>query len=160
MHHYFFEQTRLDIIAFKIKTNRKDAKICNNNQRSFLPEGSIEARGKLGRVSHQAGLVGNTLLNKGILDSLNTTVHHVTGRDHLASSTSISHRDIDQTLDRSTVVDRTVLAEDTAVAVRGVRAETDIAGQEKVGECFAEDFEGADRGSVGVICCRSDSILL
>lgn len=46
------------------------------------------------------------------------------------------------------------------MAVRGVRAETDIAGQEKVGECFAENFESADGGGVGIICGRSDSILL
>lgn len=126
----------------------------------FLPEGSIEARGKFGRVGHQADLVGNTLLNKGILDRLDTTIHHVTGRDHLASSTSISHRDINQALHRGTVVDSTILTEDTAVAVRGVGAEADIAGQEKVGECFAEDFEGTDCRGVGIICRGSDSILV
>lgn len=60
------------------------AKVC-------LPEGSIESTGKLGRVTHQADLVGNTLLDQRILDRLDAAVHHVTGRDHLATSTGIRH---------------------------------------------------------------------
>jgi len=124
-----------------------------------LPERTIEATGKLGRVGHQTDLVCNTFLHQGILNGLDTAVHHITRGDHLATSASIGHRDICQTLDRSSVVDRAILTQDTAMAVRGIGAEADIAGKKQVGERLAQDLESTDRGGVGIVRCRSHGIL-
>ena len=125
----------------------------------ILPEGSIETRCKLGRVRHQADLVCDSLQDQSILDRLDTTVHHITGSNHLASGTSIGQGDVCKSLDRGSVVDGSILTQDSTVSMRGVRAQADIASQKKVGESLAENVQCTDSGGIGIVGSGSNAIL-
>ncbi|KAI6749007.1 hypothetical protein HG531_007954 [Fusarium graminearum] len=57
------------------------------------------------------------------------------------------------------VVETAIIAEDTAVAVRGVLAKTDIAANEKLRESAADDLNGSDNGTFGVVGGSAKSIL-
>lgn len=63
----------------------------------------------------------------------------------------VSYSDVADAVDGESIVETTVVAEDAAVAVRGVFAETDIGDNEQGGESGAEEANGLDDRTIGVV---------
>lgn len=119
--------------------------------RRNVPERSIQAASELGTVRHERDFVAHSCVDKSLLDSTNATVHHVAGSNAVRSSLGVVDGDLRKTLHRRLVVDGAILMEDTAVAVGGIFAQTDVGSNVERRECISQYFDGLDHGSVGVI---------
>ncbi len=98
-----------------------------------VAEGAVEGGGVLGAVGDDRH-AGVALLVELVADRADPAVHHVAGRDRVGAGLGVGDRDLGQQLDRDVVVDLAV-ADEAAVAVRGVLAETNVGdhGQVRVG---------------------------
>ncbi len=105
-----------------------------------VAEGPVEGGGVLGAVGDDRH-AGVALLVELVADRPDPAVHHVAGRDRVGAGLGVGDRDFGQQLDRDVVVDLAV-ADEAAVAVRGVLAEADVGDHREVGVGL---LEGADR---------------
>jgi hypothetical protein len=77
----------------------------------------------------------------------------------LRTSLCVSDGNIGDTVNGQLVVETAIVAEDTAVAVRSVLAKTDVAANKELGESAADDLNGSDNGTFGVVGGSAKSIL-
>jgi hypothetical protein len=77
----------------------------------------------------------------------------------VSTSLSISDGDIRDTVDRQLVVQTAIITENTAVAMRSVLAKTDITADEELRETAANDLNGLDDRSFGVVSGGTQSVL-
>ena len=98
-----------------------------------VAERAVEGGGVLGAVGDDRH-AGVALLVELVADRADPAVHHVAGRDHVGAGLGVGDRGLGEQLDRDVVVDLAV-ADEAAVAVRGVLAEADVGdhGQVRVG---------------------------
>ena len=71
----------------------------------------------------------------------------------------ICHGYIAYAVDRETIVEATIVAQDTAVAMGGVLAEADIGDDEERGEASAEETDGLNDWTLRVVGCCTEGIL-
>ncbi len=96
-----------------------------------VAEGAVEGGGVLGAVGDDRH-AGVALLVELVADRADPAVHHVAGRDRVGAGLGVGDRGFGQQLDRDVVVDL-ALADEAAVAVRGVLAEADVGDHGQVG---------------------------
>ncbi len=96
-----------------------------------LAEGAVEGGGVLGAVGDDRH-AGVALLVELVADRADPAVHHVARRDRVGAGLGVGDRRFRQQLDRQVVVDLAV-ADEAAVAVRGVLAEADVGDHGQVG---------------------------
>lgn len=70
----------------------------------------------------------------------------------------VCHGHIAYAVDGETVVETTVVAQDTAVAVGGVLAEADVGDDEESGKAGAEETDGLNDWTLGVVGCGTEGI--
>ena len=71
----------------------------------------------------------------------------------------VCHGHIAYAVDGEAVVQTTVVAQNTAMAVGGVLAEADVGDNEKRGEAGAEETDGLNDRTLRVVGCSTESIL-
>lgn len=129
------------------------------NRGGDLPEGAIQAASKFGAVCHERDLVSEAGIDQASFDRTNASVHHVTGGDAVCTGLGIVDGDLSQSLNRRLVVDRAVRVKDTAVAVRGIFAETNVGCDVERGESFPQDLDSLDYWAIGVVRNRALLVL-
>ena len=107
-----------------------------------VPEGPIEPTRELGRVRHERAPVPEATVDERALDGLDTTVHHVGGRDAVRAGARIRESDLGDARGGRALVERTVGTEEATVAVRGVLAEADVARDVEVRVELAQFADG------------------
>ena len=70
----------------------------------------------------------------------------------------VCHGYIADTVDREAVVKATVITQNTAVAVGGVLAKTDIGNDEERREASAEETDGLHHWALGVVGCSTEGV--
>ena len=70
----------------------------------------------------------------------------------------VGHCYVGYALDGEGIVEGTVVAEDSAMAVRGVFAETDVGNDEQGGEAGSEEVNGLYDGALGVVGCGAEGV--
>lgn len=92
------------------------------------------------------------------LDGADAAVVHVGGSDAVGACCGVCHCDVGDAVDGESVVQAAIFAQNAAVAVGGVFAETHVCDDEKVWKCAAEESNSADDGTLGVVCTRSQGV--
>lgn len=123
-----------------------------------VAEGPVQAAGELGSVGHEQGLVGDALLDQLQLDGADAAVVHVGGRDAVGARLRVGHGDVADAVHGELVVERAVVTQDAAVAVRGVLAEADVDGDEELREALAQESDGLHDGALGVVGRRAEGV--
>ena len=116
-----------------------------------VAERAVQTAGEFGRVGHQDDLVGDAGFDEFELDGADAAVVHVRGGDAVGAGFGVGHGDVADAVDGEGVVEAAVVAQDAAVAVRGVFAEADVGDDEEGGEVAAQEADGLDDGAVGVV---------
>ena len=123
-----------------------------------VAEGPVQAAGELGGVGHEGDLVGDAGLDELELDGAHAAVVHVGGGDAVRAGQGVGHGDVADALDGHGVVEGAVVAQDAAVPVGRVLAETHVADYEEGGEGFAEEADALDYGALGVVGCGAEGV--
>lgn len=95
--------------------------------------------------------MGDTGFDEFELDGPDAAVVHVGRCDAVGSGIGIGHGDVADSVDGEGVVKTAVIAQDAAMAVRGVFTEADIGDDEEAGEAAAQEADGLDDGALGVV---------
>lgn len=140
-----------ELVAFAV-TERGSTSGC-------FSEGTIESTCEFCRVGHEGAFVAETGVDEGTFYGTDATVHHVGGSDTVSASAGIGESDLGKTSDGGLGVDGGVGVEDTAVAMGGVFAETDVAGDVEGGIEGLYLCDGLDDGALRVVGGRAGGVL-
>lgn len=124
-----------------------------------VPERTVESTSEFGAICHQRRLTAQAGIQEALFDSFATTVHHIARRDAVCARFRVVDRDLCDPDDGRGVVDRPVRVQDTAVAVRGVFAETDVYCDVDRWEKSPNGLDRMDHRSVRIISQRTLVIL-
>lgn len=91
-------------------------------------------------------------------DRFDSSVVHVRRRHAMGARFCIGDGDVADAIYGESIVEGAVIAQDAAVAVGGVFAETDIGNDEQGGESGAEEADGLDDWSFGVVGSSAQGI--
>lgn len=116
-----------------------------------IPERAVQAAGKLGAVGHENDLVRDARLDQFQLDGFDASVVHVRRGDAVCARFRVGDGDVADAVYGEGVVEAAVVAQDAAVAVGGVFAETDVGDDEQGWESGAEDTDCLDDWAFGVV---------
>jgi hypothetical protein len=128
-------------------------------QQDDRPKRSIQRTRKLGRIAHQSTAIGPSIVDQQPLDSLDPAIHHIARGDAVGAGLCICDGYAGDAFDGVLGHDGAVRVEDTTVAMRGVCAETEVAGHVEGGEGFTEVANGKNDGAIGIVSCRAAIIL-
>ena len=131
----------------------------NRDRGGDLPEWSIQAARKLGRIAHERAFISVARVDKSPLHGQDPSVHHVARSNTIRAGFGVGKGDICETLDRREGVDCPVFIEDATVSVRGVLAKADVTGDIEGGVQFLEFFYGENYGTLLVIRGGPDWVL-
>ena len=132
-----------------------------------VAERSVERAGELGAVAHDAARVRQLVLVEEALNGANPTVHHVRGRHNMCARFGKRERHLSDALHARLAVQAHVECrvvgvgvEDATMAVCGVGAEADVAGDHQLGIPLTKQRNGANDGAALVVSVRASRILL
>jgi len=132
-------------VARQLKWNESRATI------SCQPERAIHATRKLSRVAHERAPVTQAVFNEFLLGRPDSAIHHVAWGDTMRPGSSITQRDLRDSLDGRPILNRTIRVGDSAGAVRCVRAETNVAAYVQIWEEGPEFANCEDNGTTRVV---------
>lgn len=128
-------------------------------RKECLPEWPIQSTGELGRIGHQGDLVPVPGVDKPAFNGLDSSIHHVARCNAVSTGLCVVDGNLSNSLNGGLGVDCTVLVEDTAMAVVGVFAKTDITCDVEVGEMGDNCLDRLDHRPIDVVCRTSVSVL-
>ena len=102
--------------------------------------------------------MGDTCFDELEFYGSNAAVVHVRGSDTLGACFGVGHRYVRYALDGKGIVEGAVVAEDSAMAVGGVFAETDVGNDEEGGEAGSEEADGLNDRALRVIGCGAEGV--
>ena len=130
---------RRKLVAFTIAKRRRTAcSISATSHLSFLiltnrviignsPERPIQSTRKFGGIAHQRTFIAITIVNESPLDRFNSPVHHIAWGDTMCARLCIRQCDLCDASSGRFRVDRSICMQDTAMTVRGVFTEANVA---------------------------------
>ena len=92
------------------------------------------------------------------LYSANPAIVHVRGCHAMGACLRVCHGYIAYAVDREAVVEASVIAQNTAVAVGCVLAETDVGDNEERGEAGAKKTDGLYDRALGIVGCGAEGV--
>lgn len=125
-----------------------------------LPKWAIQGTGKLCGIAHEGALVSEASLNELLLDSLDTSVHHVARCNAVCTGECVAERYLSEALDGGTSVDGAILVKKTAVAMGSVLAQTNVACDVERREEGFEPFNGKNNWSRRVVGGSTSTVLI
>ena len=123
-----------------------------------VTERTVEAAGELGRIGHEDDFVRYAGFDELQFYGAYPAVVHVRRCHAVGACFRVCHGYIADAVDGEAVVETAVVAQDTAVAVGGVFAEADVGDDEEGGKAGAEETDGLNDWTLGVVRCGAEGI--
>lgn len=91
--------------------------------------------------------------------SADSAVIHIRWCHTMGACFSVCHGYIAYAVDREAIIEATVVAQNTAMAMGGVFAEADVGNDEEGREASAKETDGLNDWALGVVRCGTESVL-
>lgn len=140
-----------ELIAFAVTKGRARA--------GCVAERTVQAAGEFRRVGHQDYFVGNACFDQFQLDGSDAAVVHVGGRYAMSAGIGIRNGNVADAVNGELIVEGAIVPKDTAVAVGGIFAKTDIGNDEEGGEPGSQEPDCLNDRALGVISCGPKGVL-